>query len=72
MENAASTPVMKMYEDTLAELLIFARASLNDPQFGSDVHALAAMPSVPGVSKKLEGELLHAARAVARRRKRQA
>jgi hypothetical protein len=70
MENAASSPVMKMYEDTLAELLVFARASLNDPEFGRDVYALAEMPTVPGVSKKLEGELLHAARAVARRRKR--
>jgi hypothetical protein len=72
MEDTASTHVMKMYEDTLAELLIFARASLNDPEFGHDVHTLAEMPSVPGVSKKLEGELLHTARAVARRRKRRA
>jgi len=71
MENAVNSPVTKMYEDTLAELLMFARASLNDPEFGRDVYTLAAMPAVPGVSKKLEGELLHAARAVARRRKRQ-
>lgn len=69
MENAASS-VTKVYEDTLSELLLFARARLNDPSFGSDVHALAAMTSVPGVSKKLETELLHFARAVARRRKR--
>lgn len=70
MENSTSSPVTKIYEDTLAELLTFARASLNDPGFGGDVHALAAMTSVPGVSKQLEKELLHVARAVARRRRR--
>lgn len=72
MESMHTDAVARVYEDTLAELLALARLTLNDPAFGSDVPALAAMTRIPGISAQLEGEVLHFARAVVKRRKSQA
>jgi hypothetical protein len=68
MEHMQTDAVARVYEDALAELLTLARATLNDPTFGNDVPALAAMTRIPGISVQLESELLHFARAVVKRR----
>lgn len=65
---SAANQVTQIYEETFQQLLELARKALNDPSFGTDVNELAALSVIPGLPAQLEDELLHFARAVAKRR----
>jgi len=71
MESQNMTQALRATEDSLAEMLTLARHTLKDPSFGSDVQVLAKMTAIPGLSGLLEEELLHLARLVAKRQRRQ-
>jgi len=66
--GSPANQVTQIYEETFQQILELARQALNNPTFGADVHELAAMSAIPGLPALLEDELLHFARAVAKRR----